>query len=253
MDIRVTGLWRYPVKGLGGEPLGAIEPSPSGGIAGDRRFALAHDTSAFDPAAPVWKPKAEFLQLARDPGMAPLSTRWDAAADTLTLVRDYGRGERVTARPETDDGRASLEEFIASAAAPQRRAGGRLVRAEGTILSDTGRPFVSIISAATVRAISQAAGLALDPRRFRGNIVIDGAEAWAEFDWLGQGLRVGSALLRPAERIGRCAATNVDPDTGVLDIDLPRFLRDRFGHHQCGVYAEVVEAGRIALGDSVRY
>ena len=49
----------------------------------------------------------------------------------------------------------------------------------------------------------------------------------------------------------RCAATEVDPDTGIRDLAVPQALMDNFGHVDCGVYAEVVEAGPIAVGDLV--
>ncbi len=53
------------------------------------------------------------------------------------------------------------------------------------------------------------------------------------------------------ERIGRCIATSIDPDTGLRDIDMPGLLVSRFGHHQCGVYAEIVADGRLRVGDAV--
>ena len=47
----------------------------------------------------------------------------------------------------------------------------------------------------------------------------------------------------------RCAATEVDPDTGIRDVAVPRTLMDNFGHADCGVYAEVIAGGEIAVGD----
>ena len=49
----------------------------------------------------------------------------------------------------------------------------------------------------------------------------------------------------------RCAATEVDPDTGIRDLAVPRIIMDAYGHADCGVYAEVVAAGEIAVGDDV--
>ena len=50
----------------------------------------------------------------------------------------------------------------------------------------------------------------------------------------------------------RCAATNVDPDTGIRDLSIPDALMQRFGHRDFGVYGEVIAAGDIAMGDEVR-
>ena len=49
----------------------------------------------------------------------------------------------------------------------------------------------------------------------------------------------------------RCAATEVDPDTGIRDLQIPRTLMQTFDHVDCGVYAEVIAAGEIAAGDAI--
>ena len=49
----------------------------------------------------------------------------------------------------------------------------------------------------------------------------------------------------------RCAATNVDPDTGIRDLAIPDALQRAYGHADCGIYAEVVTPGEIAVGDRV--
>jgi uncharacterized protein YcbX len=49
----------------------------------------------------------------------------------------------------------------------------------------------------------------------------------------------------------RCAATNVDPDAGIRDLNLPQTLMRTYGHTDCGVYAEVVNAGEIAESDKI--
>jgi uncharacterized protein YcbX len=53
------------------------------------------------------------------------------------------------------------------------------------------------------------------------------------------------------KRIVRCAATEVDPGTGIRDLEIPRTLMKAYGHADCGVYAEVIEGGPIAVGDEV--
>jgi uncharacterized protein YcbX len=78
--------------------------------------------------------------------------------------------------------------------------------------------------------------------------LITGAAPWAEFGWIGRRLRIGAAELEIMERIGRCAATNVDPALGQRDMTVPRDLLRGFGHEDCGVYARVVTGGRVGVG-----
>ncbi|MFX4997830.1 hypothetical protein ABTC24_19495, partial [Acinetobacter baumannii] len=57
--------------------------------------------------------------------------------------------------------------------------------------------------------------------------------------------------LKVVKRITRCAAVNVDPDTGARDLSIPNMLMRRLGHNECGVYAVVIAGGSIAAGDTM--
>jgi len=88
--------------------------------------------------------------------------------------------------------------------------------------------------------------------RFRGNIYVAGWPAWREFDLLGAEIAVGAnARLKVVKRIQRCAATEVDPETGIRDLPIPRTLMANFGHADCGIYAEVIVGGNVAVGDAI--
>ncbi len=111
--------------------------------------------------------------------------------------------------------------------------------------------YVSVVNAASLRALEAFADVPVDPVRFRANIYIDGAPAWAELDWAGREIAVGGARLRVARPIERCAATNVNPATAERDLNLPRALKRGFGHLHMGVYAVVTKGGEVAIGDAV--
>jgi uncharacterized protein YcbX len=114
------------------------------------------------------------------------------------------------------------------------------------------RKVVSLINLASVAAIEDAVGAPVDPLRFRGNVYVAGWPAWREFDLVGQEIAVGpAARLRVIKRIERCAATNVEPYTGIRDLNIPRALMQCFDHADCGVYAEVIAPGEIAVGDAI--
>ena len=69
---------------------------------------------------------------------------------------------------------------------------------------------------------------------------------------MGEEIAIGKgARLKIVKRIVRCAAINVDPDTGIRDLALPDTLMRTFGHADCGVYGEVINAGEIVDGDAL--
>jgi uncharacterized protein YcbX len=128
----------------------------------------------------------------------------------------------------------------------------KVLHAPGFSFSDVARKVVSIINLASVAAVENAVGRPVNPLRFRGNVYVTGWPAWHEFELVGREIALGeSARLKIIKPIVRCAATNVDPDTGMRDLSIPDTLMRSFGHADCGVYAEVVEAGDIALGDDL--
>jgi uncharacterized protein YcbX len=116
-------------------------------------------------------------------------------------------------------------------------------------MTDTDYASVSVKSLASLRALGERMGAALDPRRFRGNIWLDGLAPWEEFDWVGREIAIGGARLRVVERVVRCNATKNNPDTGIRDTDTLGALEAHYGHKEFGVYCEVIEAGAVAEGD----
>ena len=116
-------------------------------------------------------------------------------------------------------------------------------------MTDTDYASVSVKSLASLKALGAQMGVALDPRRFRGNIWLDGLAPWAEFDWVGREIAVGGARLRVVERVVRCNATKNNPETGTRDADTLGALESHYGHKDFEVYCEVVASGPVADGD----
>jgi uncharacterized protein YcbX len=94
-------------------------------------------------------------------------------------------------------------------------------------------------------------GFPVNPLRFRANVYVRGWPAWHEASLLDETLTIGRARLKVVKRITRCAAVNVDPELAIRDMEIPNTLMRRLGHNECGIYAEVIEGGEIAIGDAV--
>ena len=247
--MRVEHLYRYPVKGLTAEALEEVTLSPGECLPHDRRFALAQGDAPFDPAAPAWLPKTHFGCLMRNARLALLHSAFDPR--TGQLVIRPPEGPPLLADTRTEAGRAEIAAFLARFLGKEARGKPRFVEAPGHNFTDHARKAVSIIGLASLHALEAAMGQRLDPLRFRANVYVSGSTPWAEFDLLGQEIQLGAARLRVFRRIVRCAATEVNPDTGERDADPPAALRRHFGHADLGVYAEVIEGGRVAVGDAL--
>ncbi len=249
MSINIAAIYRYPVKGLSPEPLQRVALKAGEGLPQDRRFAIAHGSTRFDSGAPAWMPKTNFLMLARNERLARLKTSFDDATGVLTIQRD---GKTVASgNLQEIGGRTVIEQFFAAYMGSEARGAPKIVEAPGHMFSDTARKVVSIIGLESLRDLERVVRAPVDPRRFRANFYVDGGRAWQEFDWPGRELRLGSARLRVVDRIDRCAATNVDPETGLRDLNIPLSLQQGYQHADTGIYAEVLADGTAAVGDAL--
>ena len=121
------------------------------------------------------------------------------------------------------------------------------------------RAGVSLVSTASLDALAQAAGTdgRVDGRRFRMLFGVDGTAAHEEDEWIGRRVAIGEAVVRPRGNVGRCAVTTQNPDTGRPDFDTLRVLGSYRGSVPTterlpfGVWGEVVEPGKVRLGDEV--
>ena len=246
-SAKIDSIYRYPVKGLTPEPLARVALTPGQTLPADRRYAIENGPSGFDPAAPKWMPKPHFLMLMRDEWLAGLRTHFDDASHVLTIRRN---GEiAVRGNLEAAEGRAAVENFFATAFAGQIKGPPKVLSGERHSFSDVARKVVSIINLASVRAIENMVDYPVHPLRFRANLYVDTGRAWEEFDWVDQEIRLGDVTFRVDRRNGRCGATNVNPASGVRDMDIPGSLRASFGHKDLGVYLTVETSGKIAVDD----
>ncbi len=228
-------LWRYPVKSMRGEPVREATLGMEG-IAGDRRFAFT------SRAAPAGK---------------PLLSGAERAA-MLRYAPRLGDQAEVTS-PEGEQFALESAELLAAL-----QAGSAVPNAQLALHASPNRPLtdvrpVSLVSLATLEALSAELGRAVDPQRFRSNLVLalDGAEPFAEDRLTGSRLRFGelndaanSAELQILERIPRCRFVALDPKTTEPDPDLLRHLARCHGG-RLGIYARVSRPGLLRVGDPV--
>ena len=259
MTARLAQIFRHPIKGHGRESLASVGLLAGQCLPWDRHWAVAHEAARLQPG---WNRCVNFARGAKAPALMAVTSTLEEASGTVTL-RHPDRGE-VSIRPDAPEDLPRFLEWVRPLNPDSRAQPVALVKA-GVGMTDSDWPSVSILSLASLRDLSARLGRDLSARlgrdlsvqlgrdlsvdRWRGNLWLDGADAWSEFGWIGRDLRIGGAVLRVRERITRCSATTVDPATGVADVDTLGGLDRNFGHQDFGLYAEVVHSGTVAVGD----
>jgi len=247
--MQIENLFRYPVKGLSAEPLEGATLSPGQAIPWDRAFALAQGDAAFDPAAPAFLPKSNFMCLMRNGRIATLRARFTVDPPWLTITAPDAT--TAAANPITPEGRAIFGAFLTAFLGNEVRGTPMFQHAPGHSFGDQRAPVVSLFNRTTLRAFEADQGSIREEARFRPNVLFDNLPAWEEFEWVGRRLRIGTAVLEVTKRTVRCAAVEVNPATGTRDADPIRELKHLYGHADLGIHAAVIEGGRIAPGDTI--
>lgn len=220
MPITLTGLRRYPVKSCRGEdlPEALVEPW---GLAGDRRWMLvdelgekitARETPALLRVTPELVPGGLVL---RAPGRDPLHvSEPDTAYRGVHIWGDHVHA--ASAGPEADAwfmAELGFGAHLVFLDDPARRPVTGDAAQPGDVVSFADGFPLLLASTSSLDELNRWVGGQdpLDIRRFRPNLVVSGAEPFAEDAW-GR-IRIGAATFRVASDCSRCVLTTVHPDT----------------------------------------
>jgi uncharacterized protein len=266
MGIRVTEINIYPVKGLGGISC-STSIMQARGLKHDRRFMLVDDDS-------------QFLSQRELPQMATIQTAIEG--DKLIFRATFGDEISVPLTPPPQPTRrvqvwsSTVDAHAVSSEADawfaeQLGSNAHLVYMPDSSIRAcnpqyaTNHEIVSFADGYPVLITNEASltdlntritvtgGNAVPMNRFRANIVVQGATAWAEDNW--RDIQIGSATFRAVKSCARCQVTTTDQATGEVKGPEPlktlSTFRDSANGILFGVNLVPVIAGTINVGDVV--
>lgn len=269
-DQRVMGsvisLWRYPVKSMMGEELGASGITERG-LLGDRAYALV-DTSTGKVASAKnprkWSDlfdfRATFVEPPRTDGKLspvqitlPNGTTVHSEQSDCNQILSKTLGREVILQ-KTPPKTPCLEEYWPDIDGLAHR----------DTITDEAMPAGTFFDLAVFHVLSTATINRLQelyPQgrfelpRFRPNIVVEpipGEKGFVDNNWIGHTLAIGKEVrLKVTGPCPRCVMTTLPQ--GKLPKD-PGILRTAAQHNQThvGVYANMVQGGTIRRGDRVK-
>ncbi|MBB3066317.1 MOSC domain-containing protein [Limibacillus halophilus] len=248
MNATLEQIWRYPVKSLDGQALQEVSVAADCLLPHDRRFAISYG-SRNQVIDGRWASKNSFFNLMRDEKLAQLRVTFDVDSGVMSILRG---GRRVAQGNVTEPlGRMILEQFLTAYLAESGRGPVKLQERHEHGFTDVEEPVVSLVNLASISDLERVLGQPADPRRFRANLLIAGLAAWEERSWLGKRLRIGDVEVHVMTPIGRCAATEVNPESGRRDLMVLKGLARGFSHSEMGVYARIIRGGKLGVGDTV--
>ena len=244
----LSGLYRFPVKGLSPQSMSRVTVAAGQPFPMDRIFALARPDTSINKKNPIWAKKSKFIMLMADQQLAEIQT--EINLDTLEMNIRKNNELLLKLNLGDQSGQIALENFIQNLIPSLNESPSFIQSVDGHFMDKPGN-LISLINLETLRMIEKKWDINIDPLRFRANIYIDNAEPWSEFNWVGKDIFVGSGVFYVDSRNGRCGATNVNPKNGRRDLNIPGSLRRTFGHKDLGVYLVAKSNACLAIGDYV--
>jgi uncharacterized protein YcbX len=229
MSLRLTDVWRYPVKSCRGQRLeeAVVE---RWGLAGDRRWMVVDSDGRFvtgreHPRLVLVTPALvgdSAIRLSA-PGLSDLTVPVPGAgpAELMRVKVWSSELDAAVATPEAAQWLSKVTEMdvrLVYLDDPTRRATNPDYSQDGDRVSFAdGYPLLLVTEESLARVNEwiadgkHAAEGPLPMSRFRPNVVIAGDVAFAEDDW--RLVRIGDVTFRVAKQCGRCVFTTVDPGT----------------------------------------
>ena len=110
---------------------------------------------------------------------------------------------------------------------------------------------ISLINLNSIKDLENKISRKIELQRFRGNIYIDGLNAWDERNWLNKTLTINDVKFKVIKEIPRCSATNIKPNSSEYNLSVPASLKKFYNHINLGIYLLPLNNGNIKLYDDI--
>ena len=110
---------------------------------------------------------------------------------------------------------------------------------------------ISLINLNSIKDLEKKINKVIEPSRFRGNLYISDIDAWEERNWINSIIRINKIHFKVVKHIARCSATNLQPNSDNITINLPRAIKKHYNHIDMGVYLSPLDDGEINICDNI--
>ena len=261
MDIRLSAIHLYPIKGIRGVSADRARVEKIG-LQNDRRWVVVDEEGQFISqrshprlARVVGKFQARGLELSA-PGRPRLHLDIPGEGPRVKITVWRDRMEAAAADPRADDwfsnylGQPCRLTYMDDAC--QRPISSSQARPGESVSFADGYPCL-MVSTASLADLNHRLTIPLPMDRFRPNLVIEGCDPFAEDHW--QKISLGDVVFRFAGLCARCSVTTVDQESGERKSNEPLQTLARYRHSEKGVLFGVnlipEGTGIVSIGDKL--
>ena len=259
MSISISSINYCPVKSISFQSIKSCEIRKNIGIVGDRIFAFSKGLDLNQ--AQLFEKKLEerrgkwnkILTLKNSPSLNKYNFLFDN--DKLTLTQN--NNEILTINiDETGEYELLSNKILELESSLQKPI--YLMKNKDIPFFDTSisnktilNHSISLINTKSVEDFQNKTNQEIETQRFRGNIFVDGVDAWEERNWIGKIIKINDISFKVEKNIPRCVAINLKPNTDDNSLNLLQSLKKTYNHFDMGVYLTALDDGPINIGDNI--
>ena len=259
MSISISSINYCPVKSISFQSIKSCEILKNIGIVGDRTFAFSKGLDLNQ--AQLFEKKLEerrgkwnkILTLKNSPSLNKYNFLFDN--DKLTLTQN--NNEILTINiDETGEYELLSNKILELESSLQKPI--YLMKNKDIPFFDTSissktvlTHSISLINIRSIEDFKNKINEKVEIQRFRGNIYVDGIEAWEERNWIGKIIKINDISFKVEKNIPRCVAINLKPNTDDNSLNLLQSLKKTFNHFDMGIYLTALDNGKINTGDII--
>ena len=259
MSISISSINYCPVKSISFQSIKSCEIRKNIGIVGDRIFAFSKGLDLNQ--AQLFEKKLEerrgkwnkILTLKNSPSL----NKYNFLLDNDKLTLTHNNNEILTINSNERDQYELLSNKILDLESSLQKPT-YLMKNKDIPFFDTSisnktllTHSVSLINIKSIEDFRNKTNQEIETQRFRGNIYVDGIEAWEERNWIGKIIKINDISFKVEKNIPRCVAINLKPNSDDNSLNLLQSLKKTYNHFDMGVYLTSLDDGLINIGDNI--
>jgi uncharacterized protein YcbX len=259
MSISISSINYCPVKSISFQSIKSCEILKNIGIVGDRIFAFSKGLDLNQ--AQLFEKKLEerrgkwnkILTLKNSPSLNKYNFLFDNDKLTLTQNNNEILTINIDDTSEYELLSNKILELESSLQKPIYLMKNKDIPFFDTSISNKTilNHSISLINTKSVEDFQNKTNQEIETQRFRGNIFVDGVDAWEERNWIGKIIKINDISFKVEKNIPRCVAINLKPNTDDNSLNLLQSLKKNYNHFDMGIYLTALDNGNISIGDII--
>jgi uncharacterized protein YcbX len=259
MSVSISSINYCPVKSISFQSIKSCEIRKNIGIVGDRIFAFSKGLDLNQ--AQLFEKKLEerrgkwnkILTLKNSPSLNKYNFLFDNDKLTLTQNNNDILTINIDETGEYELLSNKILELESSLKKPIYLMKNKDIPFFDTSISNKTilNHSISLINTKSVEDFQNKTNQEIETQRFRGNIFVDGVDAWEERNWIGKIIKINDISFKVEKNIPRCVAINLKPNTDDNSLNLLQSLKKTYNHFDMGVYLTALDNGPINIGDNI--